>query len=226
MRGEAPSADAAVAATFYDTSKWPLVRQLNELRDRTRRRYRPSGAGLLSAVILVSIEYEPGWPPKRNRVAKWRLILNREAKYPLTSAQLASLKTLDLNKIEYGPQSETWSPLGRRERRDMTKPLRREVPGKSIKYRLLGDGEFELGVPAEDLVSLLAGQYDAREHADWLETFGDLLSQRPDVKSVRFERGDPKLRQPDTVYIVMTRRSAPILQVPRNEDRPEPESRG
>ena len=160
--------EATIWAALHDTSKWPMIRRYNILRDSSQKRYRVNGANRISAVLVVSIENEPAaaFVRKHDRRAVCNLYLNEEARYPLSQEQIVLVRNLNFNVIPYGPQWETWQPQGRRERERVDD---RSEPGKTLTWRPLSDGSFELTIPTQDICRLLAGRIDAEKCQRWPE---------------------------------------------------------
>lgn len=212
-----PGAEAAVAAALMNTSRWPIIDQLNRLRDGSGKDYSVRGAKRISAVVLTSIEAAPhlGWPPPTyNRVAVARLLLNPEAAFPLTKAQLDALAKLNLNLVPYGPQWETWRTPTASAWKDPSRIMNRNEPGKDISYGHGGRGGFTLQFAAEDLVRLLAGLDPAQSLRESIEGIhaGGRLRGRPIITSIEMVPGDAKQRKPDMVKVTFTPRPEPLVQ--------------
>ncbi len=212
-----PGAEAAVAAALRNTSRWPIIHQLNRLRDGSGKDYSVRGAERISAVVLTSIEAAPhlGWPPPSyNRVAVPRLLLNPEAAFPLTKAQLAALAKLNLNLVPYGPQWETWRAPANSAWKDPSRIMNRNEPGKSISYGDGGHSGFSLLFAAEDLVKLLAGidpDKGLRESIEGIHAGGQLRG-RPIITNIELVPGDAKQRKPDMVKVTFVPRPEPLVQ--------------
>lgn len=214
-----PSAEAAVAVALMNTSQWPIVEQLNRLRDGSGKDYRVRGGERISGVVLTSIE-DPhlGWPRQTySRIAVSRPLLNPNAAFPLTKAQRAILATLDLNLVPYGPQWETWRTPTKSAWKDPNRIMNRNEPGKSISY---GDGRdgFTLQFAAEDLVRLLAGMDPEKWLRESIEGIrsGGRLRGRPIITSIELVPGDAKQRKPDMVKVTFVPRPEPLVQGLKN----------
>ena len=211
-----PGAEAAVAAALMNTSQWPIIEQLNRLRDGSGKDYRVRGAERISAVVLTSIE-DPhlGWPRQTHtRVAVSRPLLNPNAAFPLTKAQLTALAKLNLNLVPYGPQWETWRAPTSSAWKDPSRIMNRNEPGKRISYGDGGRDGFTLQFAAEDLVRLLAGldpEKGLRESIEGIHA-GGRLRGRPIITSIELVPGDAKQRKADMVKVTFVRRPEPLVQ--------------
>lgn len=217
LQNFAPGPEAAVDGALYDTSKWHMIAQHNLLRDTSGSNYQVRGADRISAVILVSIEDRKGlaWCRRdHNRIARTKFVLNQQARYPLSEAQLRALAPMDFNRFPYGPQWETWPEPSRREWRNPERIMKRSEPGKFITYAPGSDGSLNLHIPTEDLTKLLAGVEGVEGLLESIRGVhaGRRLSALPPLERAEVIPGDPKQRKGATLKLTFGAPNAPVVQ--------------
>jgi hypothetical protein len=216
----APGPEAAVAGALYDTSKWHMGAQHNVLRDTSGADYRVKGADRISAVILVSIEDKKTldwYRHDHHRIARTKFVINQQARYPLSEAQLRALATLNFNKFPYGPQWETWPEPSRREWKSRERIMKRSEPGKVITYVPRPDGSLDLYIPTEALTKLLAGVEGIEGLLESIRgVYADKqLSALPPLERAEVVPGDPKQRKGATVKLTFGVPRPPVIQAMR-----------
>lgn len=214
----APRPEAVVKGALYDTSKWHTIAQHNILRETSGASFQVKGSDRISAVILVSIEDSKEFALYRrnyNRIARAKITLNQQARFPLSEAQIRAIASMDFNRFPYGPQWETWPTPTRSEWRSSERIMKRSEPGKVVSYAPGLDGSLELQIPAEDMTKLLAGLESIEVllerirgvHAD------KSLSALPPLERAEVIPGDPIQRKGAILKLTFGAPKPPVVQV-------------